>query len=153
LGNTTDAKDGFDIATLSPEYRSAAYTELGKLYLKEKNFGKAIAYAAKALDYNRYNITALQLQAVVYRYQNDSVKAEEILNTILSYDPLNHFAGFEKYLSHSSEENKKKFLALIQNELPQETFLELGIWYYTIGCNDECEKVLSLSPVSTEVIY
>ncbi len=153
LGNTVDAKDGFDIATLSAEYRSAAYTELSKLYLKEKNFDKAIAYAAKAVDYNRYNITALQLQAVIYRYQNDSSKAEEVLKEILSFDPLNHFAGFEKYLSHSSEENKKNFLALIQNELPQETFLELGIWYYTIGCKGECEKVLSLIPESSEAIY
>ena len=66
LGNITDAKDGFDIATLSVEYRSAAYTELSRLYLKEKNFEKAIAYAGKAIDYNRYNIIALQLQAVIY---------------------------------------------------------------------------------------
>ena len=37
--------------------------------------------------------------------------------------------------------------------MPQETFLELAIWYYAIGCNNECEKVLELAPQSAEVIY
>src|SRR5690606_5547793 len=59
LGNIADAKDGFSIASLTPEYRSAAYTGLSRLYSKEKDFNKAIAYAAKAVDFNRYNIDAL----------------------------------------------------------------------------------------------
>lgn len=37
LGNITDAKDGFDIAVLGVAYRSAAYTELSKLYYREKD--------------------------------------------------------------------------------------------------------------------
>lgn len=36
LGNITDATDGFDIDGLSIEYRSAAYTELARLYFKKK---------------------------------------------------------------------------------------------------------------------
>ena len=93
------------------------------------------------------------MQAVIYRLQNNKAKAQEVLKTILSFDPLNHFARFEKYLFNSTDENKKQFLPLIKNELPQETYLELAIWYYTIGCNNECEKVLELAPQSAEVIY
>ena len=48
VGNITHAKDGFDIAALSIEYRSAAYTELCKIYFREKNYGKAFEYAKKA---------------------------------------------------------------------------------------------------------
>ena len=62
LGNIIDAKDGFDIASLSVEYRSAAYNGLSKLYLKEKNWDKAIEFAAKAIDFNRFDKTALQVR-------------------------------------------------------------------------------------------
>jgi tetratricopeptide (TPR) repeat protein len=64
LGNTVDAKDGFDLATLSAEYKTGAYTELAKLYLAEKNYSNVIDYTNKALTYNAINIAALQLSAI-----------------------------------------------------------------------------------------
>jgi tetratricopeptide (TPR) repeat protein len=153
LGNTVDAKDGFDLATLSSEYRSAAYTELSRLYLKEKNFGKAMNYAERAMDYNRFNIDALQLQAVICRNQKDLTKETAILKTILSFDPLNHFSGFEKFLLNPDDVNINQFTSLIKNELPQETYLELAVWYYNSGCLTEAEKVLSFAPQIPETIY
>jgi tetratricopeptide (TPR) repeat protein len=153
LGNTVDAKDGFDIATLSSEYRSAAYTELSRIYLKEKNFEKAMGYAERAVDYNRYDIDALQLQAIISRYQKNPSKEAEVLKTILSLDQLNHFARFEKYLINPNDENKNQFTSLIRNELPQETYLELAILYYNSGCPVEAEKVLTLAPQIPETNY
>ena len=47
LGNITDAIDGFDIAALSMQYRSAAYTELSKIYFRQKNYTRAFDYASK----------------------------------------------------------------------------------------------------------
>ena len=41
LGNTTDAKDGFDIAAASVEFRSSAYTALSKIYFRENDLAKA----------------------------------------------------------------------------------------------------------------
>jgi hypothetical protein len=153
LGNIIDARDGFDIATLSSEFRSAAYTELSRLYLKERNFVEALNYAKRAVDYNRFNIDALQLQAVICRYQNDLSGEEEILKDILTYDPLNHFARFEKYLLKPDEETRMQFISLIRNELPQETFIELAIWYYNSGSLPDAEKVFSMSPKTPEVAY
>ena len=153
LGNMVDAKDGFDIATMSSEYRSAAYTELSRIYLKEKQFEKAYNYASRAIDYNRYNIEALQLQAVVCRIQNKLEKEADILNTIIAYDPLNHFSRFEKYLLNPNETLKSQFTSLIRNELPQETYMELAIWYYNSGGRVEAEKVLLLSPPTAETAY
>jgi hypothetical protein len=153
IGNVTDAKDGFDLATLSSEYRSAAYTELSRLYLREKNFRKAMGYAERAVDYNRYNIEALQLQAVICRNLGDIGKTADILKTILTFDPLNHFSRFEKYLLKNDEESRKQFVSLIRNELPYETYMELAVWYYNSGCLNEVEKVLSLSPLTVEKIY
>ncbi len=153
MGNVVDAKDGFDLATSSVEYRSAAYTELSKLYLKDKDFEKVISYAAKAIDFNRYNIEALQMQAIAYRYQNNRTDAAQVLKTILSFDPLNHFVRFEKYLWQPSDENKKLFTAMIRDEQPQETYLESAINYYNKGCVDESEKVLQLSPSNPMADY
>ncbi|MCO5235695.1 MAG: DUF5107 domain-containing protein [Chitinophagaceae bacterium] len=152
MGNMVDAKDGFSIAALTTEFRSAAYTELSRLYSREKDFDRAAEYAGKAVDYNRYNIDALMLQAVALRNKNERIKANEVLETILSYDPLNHFARFEKYVWQSTEEAKRSFTSLIRNELPAETYAELGIWYYNAGYNNNALEVFSLSPVSAESI-
>ena len=153
LGNTVDAMDGFDVASLSVEYRSEAYTGLSNIYLKQKNWDKALNYATKAIDFNHYNITALQIASIGNRYNNNQNAAEEILNSILSFDPLNHFALFEKYLWQSSEENKKHFNDIITNEQPVQTYLELAIGYYNKGCINESEKVLELSPTNDLVNY
>jgi tetratricopeptide (TPR) repeat protein len=147
LGQTTDAKDGFDIASLDPAYRSVAYTCLARIYLKAKDLQRARSYAEKAMDNNRFNMEALQLQAVCARYRQQSATALTLIDAL---DPLNHFARFEKYLANPTPENKTQFLSLIRNELPQETFLELGIWYYSIGLSEEALKVFQLSPPCAE---
>lgn len=153
LGNITDAKDGFDMASLSAEYRSAAYTALSRLYIKENNFEKGLWFATRAIDYNRYNIDALQLQALTYRKLGYYEQASQKLQEILLLDPLNHFAGFEQYLLSGKEEAKKVFLQSIRNELPHETFAELGIWYYNAGAKEDAAKVFTASPPTPENAY
>ncbi|QIL42324.1 hypothetical protein G7074_25535 [Pedobacter sp. HDW13] len=146
LGNTTDAKDGFDLASLTMAFRSPAYRELSKLYLAEKNWDKALNYATKAIDFNRYEIGALQVQAIAYRHQNKINDAKAVLDTILVFDPLNDFARFEKYLIQPSAENKSRFTAAIRNEQPTESYLELAVNYYQMGRFDESEQALQLAP-------
>jgi len=143
LGHTTDAADGFDIASLSPAWRSAAYTELARLYLRSQDLSRAAAVAAKALEAQPQNIDALQLQAIIARQRGDDPTYRTTLRTLLSYDPLNHFARFEK--------EGAAFTALIRNELPQETFLELAIWYYGCGLPGAAVRVLALAPPTAEV--
>jgi tetratricopeptide (TPR) repeat protein len=153
LGKVTDAKDGFDIASMSVEYRSAAFAELSKIYFHENQLASAVEYANKALDFNRYNLDARQMQTVTYRRQNKAKEAADILNQILALDPLNHFARFEKSLWEQSESSRRAFVSLIRNELPLETFLELAIWYDSIGQSKESEAVLQLAPQNAEVAY
>jgi tetratricopeptide (TPR) repeat protein len=153
LNHTADAKDGFDIAALSTEYRSAAYHELGNLYLREKNYTKALEYAGKAIDINHYDISALQVQAIAYRHQHNQKGAEMALSQTLSLYPLDHFARFEKYLWDPSAENKAGFISMIRNEQPVETYLELASMYHKNSFPDECQKVLQLSPVNALVTY
>ena len=58
LGDIDNAMDGFTLAALSVTFRSAAYTELSQIYLNKKDYHLSLAYAAKALDFNRYNLSA-----------------------------------------------------------------------------------------------
>jgi tetratricopeptide (TPR) repeat protein len=153
LGNITDAKDGFDMAAAGVEFRSASYTELSKIYFLEKNMTKAIEYAEKSLVNNQYNLEGLQILSLIYRLQKNTVKANEVLNKINAIDPLNHFVRFEKYCLDGSEQAKEKFTSLIQNEMPQQTFLELGIWYYKLNSIEEANKIFSLAVPDAELLY
>ena len=153
LNNVVDAKDGFDLAALSTEYRCAAYTELAKLYLKSGDLQNCLTYANKSIDFNRYNVMAYQYKAIVSRLLAQKNNAEAALDSILSFDALNHFARFEKYLWQNSEDNRLAFLNSITNEQPRETFLELAITYFNTGQFEEAEKVLSLCPSNGFVDY
>jgi len=75
------------------------------------------------------------------------------LKQINDIDPLNHFAHFERYLLDNNEQSSKNFTSLIRNELPHETYLELGIWYYRLGLNMEAEKVFEMAPENAEILY
>jgi tetratricopeptide (TPR) repeat protein len=153
LGNITDAKDGFDIASLDVLFRGAAYTNLAAIYLRENNLEKAMEYARKCIDVNKYAVDALQMLSFIYRLQNNKEQAERILDTLQLYDPLNHFARFENYLWQPTTENKARFTGLIKNEMPHQTYLELAIWYFNIGRKEEAAKLLQLSPANAEVLY
>jgi tetratricopeptide (TPR) repeat protein len=149
LHKIPDARDGLEIATLSVEYRSAAYTRLSKVYLAERNYDRALSYAQKAVDYNRYDMDALQTQAVIYRYLGRKDEAERVLHDILDDDALNHFARFELYWWKRDDSTQRSFVAGIRNEMPAETYMELGIWYYDRACYAEAKAVLTLCPPGT----
>lgn len=158
LGNTTDARDGYDIASLTPAWRSPAYTCLARLYLRENNLPRALTCATRALTAAPQNFDALQLQAVIARLLNDRSLHLKTLQTLLTLDPLNHFARFEQTLDTAATAgptttaaSPNPFTVHIRNELPQETFLELGIWYASCNQPREAIHVLQLSPPVAEV--
>ncbi len=153
LNNIEHAKDGLQIATQSTEYRSAAFTELAKIYLRENEYQKALEYAEKSTVSNKNNIEGLRLMTVACRLLHNEAKATEILATINALDPLNHFVRFEKYFANPFEANKNNFTSLIRNEMPQEVFIELTAWYNDLHLKKEALKAIQLSPVNAEVIY
>jgi predicted Zn-dependent protease len=153
LGSTTDAKDGFDIASQAVEYRSASYTQLAQLYLREKDPGRCAYYANQAIDFNKYAIDAYELLAVIYRLQNKRDLATKMIDSISKIDPLNHFANFERYVWDASDKSKNAFTANIRNEMPNQTYLELASWYYNAGQNADALKVLEIAPADAEIMY
>ena len=153
IGKTTDAKDGFDIALQSVEYRGAAATGLAMLYFGEKDYNRASTYANMALGQNDNNMVAYRIVALAHRKLQQMEKARETLGKMESLDPLNHFIRFEKYLMDKSPANRDKFTSMIRNEMPWESYLQLGIEYYQLGLWDDCLEVLGLSPSYPMVDY
>ncbi len=146
-GNLTDAHESFGWAARSPEYRSVAYSWMASIEFVQKNKEMTEHYANLALDFNRYNFTALQILAVHYRKSGEKEKAEKIIQTILSIDQLSHFADFENYLLKPTDENLKKFTSTITNELAYQTYLETAMIYYGMGINDDAFTLLEKSPL------
>jgi len=146
LGNHTDAKDGFSVATYSLAYRSVAYDKLAMVFMSEKNWNKALRYVKKSIEYNSKNIDALQKQVVCYRKLNRIRDAEALIDQLLEKYPLNHFLRYEHYLLDSSQQRKVNFSSLIRNELYQETYMDLAIWYETVDETEEAIQLLLLIP-------
>ncbi len=153
LGNTVDAKDGFDIASQDMAFRSVAYLGLSKIDFRENDFSRALRYARECVDFNRFSVGAYQLMAMIYRLQNNRAEAEKALATLESFDPISHFAAFERYLWDNSDQNRSRFIDQITCELPQQTYLELAVWYHDLGRDDEAAQVLKLSPPAPEITY
>jgi tetratricopeptide (TPR) repeat protein len=151
LGHHADAKEAFSLAALSPAWRSAANTELSKEYLRAKLYDRTVATAKEALFGNARNLDALQLYACAQCLQGDTAGADSVLAVLLELDPLNHFARFERCLRGKAR--PKDFTALIRNELPHETFLELAAWYHGVGLDTDAAKVLDLAPPTAETLY
>ncbi len=147
------AEESFSVATRTMEYRSGSYLQIAGIRLRNSDFENAIAYANKALDYNRYNVSAYELLASGYRKQKNYQLAAAIINDLLEIDPLNHYARFEHYLLNPTPANLENFKSQIRNELPYESYLELAIEYVNQGLDEEAIKLLEQSPPYPTVFY
>ena len=153
LGKYYDALDGFEVASLSVGRRSAAFTEMSKMFLAEKDYIKAYEYAGRSLINNTNNITSLQLQLVAARLMDRSEDEKRITQDLLKIDPLNHLVAFEEFWKAKDDASKNNFKNAIRNELPSETYLELAIWYYHINRLEECKAILNMAPPNNEIQY
>ncbi len=146
-GNTADALDGFSVATLSPEFRRAAWLRIAYLAIKRKDWKGAGSVIDKCLASYPPDENARVVKAMTERMRGNSDTALKYLNQQLDLDPLNHFARFEKYLNTGTEADKNDFVHYIRQELPYETFLEMAVQYYQWNMDDEALKMLELAPV------
>ncbi len=149
--NIIDALDGFSIASREQKYSSAALLGLAEIYLKNKNYKKAIFYAKQSLNTNKNNLLAHQILIIAYRKTGEIKKSTDIINKINAKLPLWHFCRFEKSLLN--DDDKNNFLTKINCELPNEIILELGAWYKKIGCNKEALFLYSLAKDNPIALY
>lgn len=145
LNDKINALETFGWAARSMEYRSSSFAQMAEIYLSQGNLKMAGLYANKALDFNRYNLNAYQVLAIVGRKSNDAEKSKGTLKQLLEIDPLNHFAYFEQYLLNKDPSGLSQFRRHIQNEFPDQTIIELAIDYWKKGLNIEAKELFKLT--------
>jgi tetratricopeptide (TPR) repeat protein len=144
LNKTTDAKDGFDMAAMSTEYRSAAYTELAKLYFREKNYHKALEYAQNSLDNNAKNITGLHLAALASYELGDFAQGEKHLAYIEKLNPLNAswLHALSAQVLRQPRSHTTNMDTRIKNEMPHETIAEWDAFYRSLNTSVKWDEKL-----------
>ncbi|MFC2125384.1 DUF5107 domain-containing protein [Bacteroidota bacterium] len=145
-GEFVDALESLGWAARSMKYRSSAYVQMAEIFLRNRDYKQGKYYANKALDFNKYNISAYQVLAIISRNEENESEFLNVLNSLREIHPLSHFARFEKFLNSGTDAAKKEFLSGITNEFPEEIHLELAITYHKLGLTDEAIQVLSTGP-------
>jgi tetratricopeptide (TPR) repeat protein len=152
-GKLVDAKESLGWAARSMKYRTSANCQLGEIYLMERNHTRALEFLQRALDYDAHNIKAQQVLSTAFRMLKSPERAAAMLTRILDADPLNHTARFERYLLDPSADRLREFKELIRNELPHETYLEIAMYYVSLGLNEDALRVLEQAPEQATVRY
>jgi tetratricopeptide (TPR) repeat protein len=144
LGKVADARDAFGWAARSMAYRSVAYDQLAELMLAERDYPEATRYARLALDYDRYNLPARQVLAIIGRQQNDDALVASMKAELLAIDPLHHFVAAETFLTDRDEPSAAALLATLRGEYPDQAILELAVDYVRRGARDDARALLRL---------
>jgi lipopolysaccharide biosynthesis regulator YciM len=141
-----NALESMGWAARSMEFRSVAYAQMAEMYVNLKRYDLVIKYAKEALDFNAYNERALQVRAIAERKSNQMQEAGKVVRKMLEMDPLNHVARFEKTMLEASASQDAAFTEGIRNEFPEETCLEIALYYTSMNLWEEAVRVLSLGP-------
>ncbi|MBK7351878.1 MAG: DUF5107 domain-containing protein [Gemmatimonadetes bacterium] len=153
LGRLADAKDGFEIAALSPEYRGAAWTELARMALAERQPLAAEQYAAKALADEPANLDALGALLVAARRRGDVAGHAALLARLEAADPLSHQARLERLLATGAADPGRQLAAGIRAELPEQVLMELAAWYADVSETDLARAILEAAGDHPEALY
>tara|TARA_R110002020_G_scaffold184120_1_gene380988 strand:- start:89424 stop:92483 length:3060 start_codon:yes stop_codon:yes gene_type:complete len=148
-GELGNAKSGFYIAAQSIAYRSAAHTELAKLFVRENELEKAMSEVDKALEFNGSNMVALEIKSVIFRLLNKTDMARITLEQIKRLDQTSSFVVNEQRLLEIGE--VRSLSALITNELKAESYIDLALKYRHLGRFKESISVLKASPEDAKV--
>jgi len=144
LERIADARDAFGWAARAVGYRSAAYVQLTEIMLASGDYPESERYARLALDYDRYNLPARQVLAMVGRKQGDQALAASMREEILAIDPLQHFALAEAYLAAPGRAAADALTTALRSEYPDQTILELAVDYVRRGAIDGARALLQL---------
>ena len=152
-GKDYAAQEAYAIAVKDPRYQVAAELELASMLLKEGKQNMAGSMAQKALNRQAHSVSAMNILAIAQREMGEKEKAAITLQKLAETDPLSHLADFENWKWNPSKERKQVFLAGFRSELPQESFLELALYYHRLGRDLEALEVLEMAPQHPMISY
>lgn len=148
LGDALTARERLNLAAYAPAFRASAFTHLAKMALRDGCWRDADELAIKALRSNDRNLDALLVRIISARHSGDASSARAHAKQILHEFPLFHGARFE--LMRLGDHDVEDFRSLVRNELPDQTYIELGTWYEDAGLIDEAKELFgyAASPVA-----
>lgn len=144
-GRDVDATEAFGWAARSMAYRSAAYVQLAELALQAGDVTGAGRYATLATDYDRFNLSALEVGALAARHAGQRTVADSVRALVLEIDPLHHFVAAERFLDGGDPAMGAAFLDGLRSEFPDQEVLELALAYSRRGAEDDAVELLRLS--------
>jgi len=153
LGKLADAKDGFEVAASSPEFRGAAWTELARLESAAGRFAEAAQYAGKALTAEGSNLDAIGVAIVAARHRDERGLRDSLLTRLEAVDPLSHQARLERLIAQRDTALATKLVAGVRSELPEQVLLDLAAWYIEVGDVDVARRVLESAGDQPEALY
>ena len=122
-GDMATARDRLGVAAFSGGWRGAAFALIARSYVKEGEMVRAVEAADEALRCEALQQDALLVKAIALR---GSREQEDFIDNALGRLPLFHALRYER----DGIDAMRKF---VRNELPGQTFLELGSWYEETG--------------------
>jgi len=153
MGRLVDAKETFGWAIRSPQFEGVARVQSAEIAILEKDFDKAAEYAFEALVADDLNVNALEVLAVAHRLAGRKAEADRVLGWLLENDPLDHLARFELFLRTREAKDLEACRALVRNELPHETWIEMAAFYQRLGLTADAVTALQASPWHPAVLY
>lgn len=153
IGQMVDAFDGWEIAALSPAWRVPAWYQLAAAHFWDRDWHRCQRYLDKILDVQYGHPGAIRLQLVLDRMQQKPFDAD-LAARLRQSDPDNPFVALEKYLSTGDPQDGVRLQSVIRNELPEQTYLEMAIWYKTkLNRTEDAIRILELAPPHNLIDY
>ena len=134
-GDLVTARDRLGVAAFSGGYRAAAFALIARSLLREGDAAGALDAANESLRCEGLQLDALLVKAIALRGKPGR---DAFLDGQLSRFPLDHALRYER----TGVEGLK---ASVRNELPHETYLELGSWYEETGLIDDAKAIFRLA--------
>lgn len=144
LDRPIDAREAFGWAARSMAFRSVSNVQLAELALRDGDLSEAERHARLAIDYDRYNLLAYEVIAIVGRIRGDSTLVESAAAQMLDIDPLHHFVRAERFLRAHDVDAGSAFTSALRGEYPEQDILELALGYVRRGLGDDARRILAL---------
>ena len=141
IGKDVESKDGFSLATFTSAWQDAAYAELARTALADGNWNLALTYSSKS-----NSPMAALARVAALRHLGDKAACKTILNDERKDLSLFPFFNFEKSILGGTPES---FTETLKCELPQETLMELALWYLDSGLPEEASTLCSMTDYPT----
>ena len=133
-----DAYPAFYKATWNYAWRGAAYYQLACIDCRRLDFETATRHLDESLATLGDNNKAIVLQAVIARHGEDAETAAELLEDVLTVDPLDHWAAYEATLC--GVVGKERFLDGTRNDA--QTILDIAFDYIDAGFTEDAATLI-----------